>query len=170
MPIRITPFALALLRVTTAPAHALDGELDCFRPQPAIAEPPPLPVRDWVDPDPLPSVRQAGNVRYMTGGIGANSAEAMRGLRARYPVNVTFALRDAGKNQFTAGVGVVIEDASGVPLLSVVTEGPYLYVDLPPGQYRLRAQEPRLGPPQDKVFRVQARRHVDLMVLWQVRP
>ena len=174
MPIRNKPLALLVLGLAPAfsSANASDGELDCFRQPAPFAEPQiqnqPLP--EPLEVAPLPREQEVGRIHYMTGGIGDESASAMRAIRHRYPVAITFALRDGGRNQFTANVGAVIEDASGVPVLSLVTEGPYLYVALAPGEYRLTAQEPRLGPPQKRRFRVERDRHIDLLVLWQVNP
>ena len=174
MPICNKPLALLILGLTPAfsSANATDGELDCFRQPAPVAEPQiqnqPLP--EPLGAGPLPREQEVGRIHYMTGGIGEESASAMRAIRQRYPVAITFALRDGGRNQFTANVGAVIEDASDVPLLSLITEGPYLYVALPPGEYRLTAQEPRMGPTKQLRFRVERNRHIDLLVLWQVQP
>lgn len=172
MPIHNKLLAFVVLGLATAisSANATEGELDCFPPPAEVTESQPLPAQDPVETNPLPLEQKAGGIGYMTGGIGEESASAMRAVRQRYPVAITFALRDGGRNQFTANVGAVIEDASGVPVLSLVTEGPYLYVSLPPGEYRLTAQEPRMGPTKQLRFRVERNHHIDLLVLWQVQP
>ncbi|MGV2480373.1 UNVERIFIED_CONTAM: hypothetical protein IGO34_26595, partial [Salmonella enterica subsp. enterica serovar Weltevreden] len=75
----------------------------------------------------LPVVRQVGAVRYISGGIGIDSADAMRAQRKDFPVAISFLFSDCGVKQFTAGVQVLIETAGGEPLLEAVTEGPYLF-------------------------------------------
>jgi len=60
---------------------------------------------------------------------------------------------------------VLIETAGGEPLLEAVTEGPYLFIDLPAGNYRLDARS-ALGAPQRRNFAVVAGKHLDLTVTW----
>ncbi len=161
--------AALLLAAALCPALAQGPDDDCNVAPPAIAAPPPAdaPAQAWSPPAALPPVRQAGGLRYITGGIGEDSAAALRALRGDYPVAITFGLRDGGRNQFTAGVTVMLEDTAGRHLLSVVTEGPYLYVDLPPGDYLLKAVAPPLGPPQQRRFQLRPGRHIDLLLLWE---
>ena len=161
--------AALLLAAALSPALAQGGDDDCNVAPPAIAAPPPAvaPAPAWTPPTVLPAVQQAGGLRYITGGIGEDSAAALRALRGEYPVAITFGLRDGGRNQFTAGVTVAIDDAAGRHLLSVITEGPYLYVDLPPGDYLLKAAAPSLGPAQQRRFQLRPGRHIDLLLLWE---
>ncbi|MDM4769131.1 carboxypeptidase-like regulatory domain-containing protein [Solimonas sp. SE-A11] len=160
--------AALLLAASLSPALAQGGD-DCNVAPPAIAVPPPAatPGKDWTPPSTLLPVQQAGTLRYITGGIGEDSAVALRALRGEYPVAITFGLRDGGRNQFTAGVTVAIDDAADRHLLSVITEGPYLYVDLPPGDYLLKAAAPSLGPAQQRRFQLRPGRHIDLLLLWE---
>ncbi|OQW32820.1 MAG: hypothetical protein A4E19_05545 [Nitrospira sp. SG-bin1] len=83
----------------------------------------------------LPLYR-SGNVRYFSAGVGAEERSA------RYP---SFALKiifTAGHKPFLSHVGVTIQPAAGgaatiIPPEQV--EGPWLFVDLPPGPYDLSA-------------------------------
>ncbi|HSW14086.1 MAG TPA: carboxypeptidase-like regulatory domain-containing protein [Solimonas sp.] len=135
--------------------------------QPALtgATQAPVVAKPYKAPAALPGRREAGRVPYMTGGVGADSAAAMRGVRDEFPVSITFALQNGVRNEFTAGVEVRIERIDGTPVLELVTEGPYLYAGLAPGSYRLRARySPR--EPQQREFLVQPGQRVDLVVLW----
>lgn len=138
----------------------------------SIPETPPAEIQTpttGTPPSPVPQQQRVGDIRYITGGVGADSAEAMRRLRGDYPVAFTFGLRDGGRNQFLSGVFVRISRASGTPLLEIATEGPYLYVDLPPGDYHLTAGS-NVGAVQEKDFTVRAARHSDMLILWSRQP
>lgn len=150
---------------TTGHAAAAQSER-CTR-QAAAKHATPL-LRHNAEPLPaelLPVVRQAGAVRYISGGIGIDSADAMRAQRKDFPVAISFLFSDCGIKQFTAGVQVLIETAGGEPVLEAVTEGPYLFIDLPAGSYRLDARSD-LGEPQQRSFAVVAGKHLDLTVTW----
>jgi hypothetical protein len=88
---------------------------------------------------PLPPVQELGRLRFITGGIGVDEARAMRAERAHYPLALTFAQHFDGRDRFLSGVHVEIHDTDGVPLLCATSDGPYLFVDLPAGRYRVSA-------------------------------
>jgi hypothetical protein len=158
--------ALLAAGIVSTASHAADAQSDRCAGQSAAKHAPLL--RHNAEPLPaelLPVARQAGAIRYLSGGIGIDSADAMRAHRNDYPVAITFLFSDCGVKQFTAGIQVLIETAGGEPLLEAVTEGPYLFLDLPAGSYRLDARSD-LGAPQRRAFAVVAGKHLDLTVTW----
>lgn len=159
--------ALIAAGLASTTLHAADSQSDRCAGQAAAKHAVPL-LRHNADPLPtelLPVARQAGAIRYISGGIGIDSADEMRAHRNDYPVAITFLFSDCGVKQFTAGIQVLIETAGGEPLLEAVTEGPYLFIDLPAGSYRLEARSD-LGEPQRRNFAVVAGKHLDLTVTW----
>lgn len=88
----------------------------------------------------LPAVQQQGEVRYLSGGIGAAEVAAIKAEAARFALSLTFAKRSEGHDVFLATVPVTIHDAAGVTVLDVVSDGPYLLVDLAPGAYKITAR------------------------------
>ncbi|ALX34803.1 hypothetical protein PATSB16_30490 [Pandoraea thiooxydans] len=89
---------------------------------------------------PLPgelSPQRAGSVAYLSGGVGEDEVQAMRAAAPQYSLRMTFA--QAG-GAYLADVHVRIERADGAVVLSTITTGPFLYVELPPGTYRVRAR------------------------------
>jgi hypothetical protein len=113
----------------------------------------------------LPETRRAGDIEYVTGGIGIDEARAMREAVGDYPVTITFVSLKCPSPQFASGVQVRIESGAGQPLLQVKTNGPYLFLKLPPGDYRLNAQSD-LGADQHRRFRVVKGHHTELRVGW----
>ena len=75
-------------------------------------------------------------VRYLVGGIGSDERETIENLGMGYNVKFVFAERSG---DYLSDVRVVIDDLHGKRLAQVMTNGPWLYVKLPPGRYRVEA-------------------------------
>lgn len=87
----------------------------------------------------LPPSQNQGAVTYITGGVGGAEADAMKAAAPRYSLALSFATQLRGREVYLATVPVVIRNASGNTLLDVVTEGPYLLVNLAAGRYEVTA-------------------------------
>lgn len=75
-------------------------------------------------------------VPYLSGGISTDERERMEERGKGYNVKLVFA---AKKGPFIAGVRLVIEGENGAEIVNLVTDGPWFYIQLPPGVYKLRA-------------------------------
>jgi len=73
---------------------------------------------------------------YLSGGISTDERERMEEIGKSYNVKLTFAEK---KGAFVAGVRLVIQGAKGEEIVNLITDGPWLYIQLPPGVYKLRA-------------------------------
>ncbi|MFJ4386304.1 carboxypeptidase regulatory-like domain-containing protein [Pseudomonas sp. NPDC089408] len=78
--------------------------------------------------------QEQNGVRYLQGGIGQDEANALRKTPG-YDLHVELSTGPEGK--FQSGATVDIHSAQGQPVLSVTDVGPLLYVQLPPGQYKV---------------------------------
>jgi len=74
--------------------------------------------------------------RYMSGGIGLEEREIMESWGADYNVKLAFAELSGN---YVSDVKVVMEDQNGKDIISATTNGPWLYVRLPPGTYNVKA-------------------------------
>lgn len=81
---------------------------------------------------------KAQGVRYVTGGIGADSEMHMRQIAGQWPLRMTFS--EAKNDQFVANVKLSITDLKGKPELALDSAGPMTYVKLPAGDYRVYAR------------------------------
>jgi hypothetical protein len=72
----------------------------------------------------------------MTGGVGIGEREKMENWAQNYNLKLSFA-EEAGV--YLADVGVVVEDQRGKQLINMTSNGPWLYLQLPPGDYTVRA-------------------------------
>ncbi|MWL91186.1 hypothetical protein [Cupriavidus sp. SW-Y-13] len=79
----------------------------------------------------------AAGIPYLSGGIGADDVARMRSLAPQFNVHLRFQDRSDGTS--LADVKVLLLNARHERILRVVSEGPLLYMRLPPGQYYLAA-------------------------------
>jgi hypothetical protein len=84
--------------------------------------------------DPEPQFQNG--VTYMSGGIGESEREAMLHSGGAFNVWVWFLARGTG--EYLSDVRVIIADGRDDPVLDTVTDGPWLFARLPPGQYTIR--------------------------------
>jgi len=87
--------------------------------------------------DSLPAVQTQNGVNYLSGGIGLDESRAVAAAAKDYSLMLTFATQQSGK--YLADVHVMIEDKRGESVLDAVADGPMLLVQLPSGQYKIRA-------------------------------
>jgi hypothetical protein len=76
-------------------------------------------------------------VTYVSGGIGIDGVDAIKAVAGSYNLHLLFASNGSG--QYYAEVKVTIADRAGNPLITAVSDGPYFYVRLKPGQYNVTA-------------------------------
>ena len=113
---------------------------------------------------PLPAEKIAGQVRYVTGGVSREEAEAFRQAQRDYSLVLEFGHQAAPRAQFTADVSVLIRDARGNTVLDAVSDGPFLLAKLPAGQYAIRATQN--GKTFDRAATVTPGKSTHLAFLW----
>ncbi|CAG9185614.1 carboxypeptidase-like regulatory domain-containing protein [Cupriavidus pinatubonensis] len=86
-------------------------------------------------PTNAPPLRQADGIEYLSGGIGSDEASVMRGLAPQFKVRLRFL--DSADGSALSDVSVTLFNAQRDIVLQVVSEGPYLYLNPPPGPYRV---------------------------------
>jgi len=84
----------------------------------------------------MPEQRTYRSTPWMTGGIGADEANAMRAAASDYSLEMTFA---AQTGQFVSGVDVAVKDRVGEVVLQTNDAAPILLADLPAGRYAVEA-------------------------------
>lgn len=110
--------------------------------------------------------QQAGDVTYITGGIGASEAEMMRGIAKNYPLEIAFVQKLKQHEEFIASVKVQIQDLHKNVVLDVVTDGPYLFANLPQGKYLIIAEHN--GDTKQQWVRVNIKKHQKIVFWWPV--
>jgi hypothetical protein len=85
---------------------------------------------------PLPEPVSRDGVLYATGGIGIDEARAFQAAGPRYSLRLTFAMPSGG---YLSDVDVTITSNTGHHVLHARTDGPFLFIVLPAGRYRILA-------------------------------
>ncbi len=86
---------------------------------------------------PMSDGKTAQGEPYVTGGIGAGELEDLEKQRHRFSLRVLTAAKGSGA--YLADVLITITDAAGKTVLSTNADGPWLYVNLKLGDYKVTA-------------------------------
>lgn len=89
-------------------------------------------------PAPEP-VCYSDQVYYLSGGVGADEAQAMKQSSRHYPLTLLFAESAKPNAVYAAELEVTITNPRGRTVLKALSVGPYLLVKLPPGSYLIDA-------------------------------
>jgi hypothetical protein len=75
-------------------------------------------------------------ILYMSGGVGTEERAQMKKLTEAYNLGLSF----AGKSrQYLTDIKLVILDANGNEIIGTIADGPWFYIQLPPGSYNVNA-------------------------------
>lgn len=79
---------------------------------------------------------EMNGVQFMSGGVGAEERAAMRQMARNYNTKLVFATRNGC---YLADVKLSINAAGGKTLLDLTANGPWVYANLPDGEYHVTA-------------------------------
>lgn len=116
------------------------------------------------DASALPAEQAQGNVRYISGGVGDDSAAAFKQAAAKYALELQFVQKASPRDEFLAGVKVTIRDGANKVLLDATANGPYLLATMPPGRYQIEANSE--GVMKRHSVDIQAGRHERAVFVW----
>ena len=100
---------------------------------------------------PLAMSQERAAARYLSGGVGEESRATLQGQASTFDLRVVYADKSGA---YLSAVLVEISDAAGRPVLETTTDGPWLFVQLAPGDYRMRASIN--GETQERSFTIPA--------------
>lgn len=113
--------------------------------------------------DALPDEVKQGNVRYVTGGVGADASAAFKSAAAKYPLELLFAQKAVPSDVYVAGVKVTVRQA-GKTVLDAQSAGPFLLAHLPSGKYQIEAISE--GVTKQQTVDVQSGKHQRVVFVW----
>lgn len=82
------------------------------------------------------TVIMAGNISYVSGGIGEDSRERLQAFAAAFNLKLLMAKKSG---DYLADIQIVISDVTGKALLQATSEGPIFMANLPDGSYEISA-------------------------------
>lgn len=116
---------------------------------------------------PLPPLKSQGPIQYVTGGIGESEYVALRQAQCSFPLALEFVRRGTDHDSHVADVDVVVTDADDLTVLAVRSDGPYLLVKLPDGDYTVRATY--FGHTLERDVRVAAAASARVQFVWKMK-
>lgn len=84
----------------------------------------------------LYDVGAKSGIRYMNGGVGMGERAEMEEMAGDYSLKVVLA---TDEGSYISRVRIRVKEKSGQEVFEIVTNGPWLYVDLPEGRYTVSA-------------------------------
>lgn len=114
--------------------------------------------------DELLEEKTQGTVRYATGGIGEAAVAAFKTAAQKYPLELLFAQKASPNDVYLADVKVIVRGPSGQVVLDTVSGGPFLLAQLPPGKYRIEADND--GVVKQQTVEVRAGQHRRVVFVW----
>ena len=124
-----------------------------------------LPL-DALSIEPISIHDMQGDISYLTGGIGSSEAESMKEVAKDYALEIVLVQKLKKQEAFISDVKVQIQDMQKKTVLDVITEGPYLLVNLPNGKYVITA-EFHSDIKQQKV-NIGAKKHQKVVFWWPI--
>lgn len=106
-------------------------------------------------------VKKAGEISYVSGGVGKPEREQLRALEKEFNLKLVFA---AAEGKYVANVMVVVSDSKGRKLLEHVADGPIFMARLPAGEYSVAAKF--AGKSQGRKIKVTADRLRTEVLRW----
>ncbi|BCQ28944.1 hypothetical protein NK8_71340 (plasmid) [Caballeronia sp. NK8] len=114
---------------------------------------------------PLPEPVSRDGMLFVTGGVGIDEAKAFQAAAPRYSLRLTFA---TPSGSYLSDVDVTVATDAGRPMLHARTDGPFLFIMLPAGRYRIVVN--RGGADVNRLVTVPPRGGVQLNVLMPDTP
>jgi hypothetical protein len=123
-----------------------------------------------IDLLPPPKKTSMGEVSYVSGGICTGGVEQMKSMAKDFPLEVVLVEKaeENEKENYIADVKVKINDAKDNLILDVVTEGPFLLVDLPDGSYQITAEFHHVI--KTRKVKINKNKHERVVLLWPAQP
>jgi hypothetical protein len=100
-------------------------------------------------------------VSYMSGGVGEDEREELRALGQSSSLKLIFAQKEG---DYLSDVAVSIRDQGGRAVLDTIANGPWLFANLPSGQYVVTATSK--GVTHQQEVRVSAQHQKQLAFYW----
>ena len=113
----------------------------------------------------MPPEQKQGDIAFVTGGVGQDSATAMKHAARSYPLELEFVAKAKPKDEYLAEVKVSIKDEHDKMVLDTTSDGPFLLARLPAGKYQVSAEHN--GKTEHRTVNIVAKEHRRVVFEWQ---
>ncbi|RDJ98168.1 carboxypeptidase-like regulatory domain-containing protein [Paraburkholderia lacunae] len=112
----------------------------------------------------LPPTQRAGEVTYLSGGIGIDQARAIKDVMRDYSLVLTFVGTTQNGNEYLSDVPVTIADVNGNTVLDTKSDGPFMLASLPKGRYTITASYK--GKTEQRTVNISTSQHARQVFTW----
>jgi hypothetical protein len=77
-----------------------------------------------------------GSIAFLSGGVGQQERETLKEMGKGYPLKLMFSNKEG---KYLSDVIVKVRDQNDKTILTTVSDGPWLFINLPSGTYHLDA-------------------------------
>lgn len=110
-----------------------------------------------------PEPAKTAEISYVSGGVCSEEVNFMKGVAQHFPLEIVLVQQANGKEIYIADVNVSLHNAQQEEVLYVVTDGPFLFVNLPDGKYTINATYHDIK--QTKQVNI-TKKHSRVVMLW----
>jgi hypothetical protein len=115
----------------------------------------------------LPPAHHAGDITYLSGGVGSDQSAAIKSAMHHYPLVLEFVGKTTNNgNEYLADVPVKLTDPHGATLLRAKADGPFMLLSLPKGRYVITARHD--GKTERRMIDIGANTHAHEMFVWSM--
>lgn len=146
------------MKTNTLTTMAVLVAASCFAVTPASAA-------DAAKAASLPAVHAQGAISYLSGGIGKTEADAIRHVAKQYPLELEFLRKAKPKDEYLAGIKVVVTDMHNMKVLDIASDGPFLLAKMPAGKYEITADHD--GKVEHRTVQIADHQHRRIVFEWK---
>ena len=110
-----------------------------------------------------PEPARTTEISYVSGGVCSEEVNFMKGIAQHFPLEIVLVQQVDGKEIYIADVNISLHNAQQEEVLYVVTDGPFLFVNLPDGKYTITATYHDIQ--QTKQVNI-TKKHSRVVMLW----
>ena len=113
----------------------------------------------------IPSTKYSEGLAFISGGVGEGESEAILAEAKQWPLLLELSQLEQGRGVWIFGARIQILDAKQQSIFDASSDGPYMLINLKPGQYRIQATYQ--GALQTKTVEIMADQSKKLSIFWK---
>lgn len=113
----------------------------------------------------IPATQYSEGIAFISGGVGEGESEAILAEAKQWPLLLELSQLENGRGVWIFGAQIQIEDAKQKPIFKGLAAGPYMLINLKPGEYSIQAKYQ--GTLQTKAVQIAPDRSKKLSIFWK---
>ena len=113
----------------------------------------------------LPSTQYSDGIAYISGGVGEEESDAILSEAKQWPLILELSQIENGRGVWIFGARIKIANAKKTIIFDAQADGPYLLINIEPGEYVLQASYE--GVEQKRALTIKTGKPQKLAVFWK---